>query len=516
MSLTLRAIVIALALPLSTAGAKRITPVLPNVTSSGYLDVEKGLGSAMFYAYYEAQAPPLTRNDTDSAGVPILLWMQGGPGCASSFGNFYELGPQRVTPDLSLEPNPGAWNLQFGLLFIDQPIGTGFSVAGGEQLLSDELQMASDLYTALHAFFEAHPGLQGRPLVVTGESYAGKYVPSLTHFVLQFEVELGLRPDRLLHHRPLPPATLELGPPLFKLLGAAIGNGLTNPQAQVMVHADVCHALGIIDQAQQVVALKLQLEVVQQIAAQQWAAAHQLREQLLRHLAEAGGLATLYDLRRQEPYDAEGAVDRYLNLPEVKAALGVPEDITFESCSSAVGAALGEDVMKSIAHLVPDVLRELPLLLYQGQFDVQDGPASTEEWLSQLEWEGRQQFMAAKRRLWRVVRSEEGNEELQMAPPRAATAAAANLSETLSAAPASSAAAAAAGGPGQQRSRPGAELAGYWKRHDTLSHVVVRDAGHMVPRDQPVATRLMVEQWVRDAHRIGPRDQPTGLHVTSR
>ena len=56
--------------------------------------------------------------------------MQGGPGCASQFGNLYELGPHLVQPDLSLKLNPGAWNFEAGLLFIDQPLGTGFSPAG--------------------------------------------------------------------------------------------------------------------------------------------------------------------------------------------------------------------------------------------------------------------------------------------------------------------------------------------------------------------------------------------------
>ena len=56
--------------------------------------------------------------------------MQGGPGCASLFGMLYELGPDSVQEDLSLKRNPGAWNFEAGLLFMDQPIGTGFSPAG--------------------------------------------------------------------------------------------------------------------------------------------------------------------------------------------------------------------------------------------------------------------------------------------------------------------------------------------------------------------------------------------------
>lgn len=55
---------------------------------------------------------------------------QGGPGCAGQFGNFYELGPQWIDSDLNLLDNPGAWNQAAGLLFVDQPVGVGFSPSG--------------------------------------------------------------------------------------------------------------------------------------------------------------------------------------------------------------------------------------------------------------------------------------------------------------------------------------------------------------------------------------------------
>ncbi len=72
---------------------------------------------------------------------------------------------------------------------------------------------------------------------------------------------------------------------------------------------------------------------------------------------------------RYEDYDAAHLVDCYLNLPEVKQALGADPSVTFESCSDAVGEALGPDVMLSVKHLVPDLLAAgLPLLLYQGGY----------------------------------------------------------------------------------------------------------------------------------------------------
>ena len=110
----------------------------------------------------------------------------------------------------------------------------------------------------------------------------------------------------------------------------------------------------------------------------------------------------------------------------------MPEHVKFEECSEEVGNALGPDVMKSVKHLIPDILASLPLLLYQGAHqvpilrtalwsaqevpdlplpglhvragteDAQDGPASNEPWMHDLPWHGRTQFNAAKRELWRL------------------------------------------------------------------------------------------------------------------
>lgn len=57
--------------------------------------------------------------------------LQGGPGCSSFFGMLYINGPYFVNDDLTLRHNLGSWNRIYGTLFIEQPIGVGFSQKGG-------------------------------------------------------------------------------------------------------------------------------------------------------------------------------------------------------------------------------------------------------------------------------------------------------------------------------------------------------------------------------------------------
>lgn len=144
-------------------------PAVEKPTYAGYIPISGKADSALYYAYWEAAGAP------QKEITPIVLWLQGGPGCASTFGAFYELGPS-LLGDGNLKPRPNPWSLhkQNGLLVIDQPIGTGYSVAGSESdIPQDMLGMAEDLYEGIWGFFDLHPDLQQRPFFIAGESYAG-------------------------------------------------------------------------------------------------------------------------------------------------------------------------------------------------------------------------------------------------------------------------------------------------------------------------------------------------------
>lgn len=91
----------------------------PQPTHSGYLEISSKPGSSLYYAFWDAS----NKTAASSGDQPILLWLQGGPGCASTFGAFYELGPWVTDERGKLMQNPFSFNNNFGLLIIDQPIG---------------------------------------------------------------------------------------------------------------------------------------------------------------------------------------------------------------------------------------------------------------------------------------------------------------------------------------------------------------------------------------------------------
>ena len=79
----------------------------------------------LFYWMYPAA-------DFDNA--PLAVWLNGGPGASSTFANFLMNGPMRIekTGDtdadykITLAPQ-GSWVDAATMIFIDQPVGTGFS-----------------------------------------------------------------------------------------------------------------------------------------------------------------------------------------------------------------------------------------------------------------------------------------------------------------------------------------------------------------------------------------------------
>merc|ERR1711871_227289 len=164
---------------------------------AGYLPVSGN--KFLFHWYHEATSAPSSK--------PVVLWLNGGPGCSSLGGMFTELGPYVLDENLNITYNPFAWNKAANILFMEQPAGVGFSYPGGAR--NDSLT-ADDTYEGLVQFFASHPEPANRPFYVAGESYGGHYVPNIVKRVQEGNNE-GTNPK-------------------INLVGFAVGNGYTDWQ----------------------------------------------------------------------------------------------------------------------------------------------------------------------------------------------------------------------------------------------------------------------------------------------
>lgn len=80
---------------------------------SGYVTVNETAGRALFYWFIES---PASRNP---AKRPLILWLNGGPGCSSiAYGAAEEIGPFHINSDgKTLYLNPYSWNKCMLMLF---------------------------------------------------------------------------------------------------------------------------------------------------------------------------------------------------------------------------------------------------------------------------------------------------------------------------------------------------------------------------------------------------------------
>ncbi|KAG1872904.1 Alpha/Beta hydrolase protein [Suillus subalutaceus] len=153
-----------------------ICETTPNVTQiSGYINV--GTNMSMWFWFFESRNSPKT--------APFTLWLNGGPGCSSMIGLFQENGPCLVNADQnSTILNPYSWNSLSNMIYIDQPIGTGFSY--GTDAVNSTETAAPFVWTAFQVLFESQlfSKYASRELIFATESYGGHYGPS---FVTYFE-----------------------------------------------------------------------------------------------------------------------------------------------------------------------------------------------------------------------------------------------------------------------------------------------------------------------------------------
>ncbi|XP_057748957.1 serine carboxypeptidase-like 40 [Arachis stenosperma] len=146
----------------------------------GYVTVDKSNGRAFYYYFVEAQ------NSKDT--LPLLLWLNGGPGCSSlAYGAMQELGPFRVNSDgKTLYKNRYSWNYAANVLFLESPTGVGFSYSNttSDYKTNGDKKTAADNYLFLVNWLERFPEYKDREFYISGESYAGHYVPQLAHTIL--------------------------------------------------------------------------------------------------------------------------------------------------------------------------------------------------------------------------------------------------------------------------------------------------------------------------------------------
>ncbi|XP_034691735.1 serine carboxypeptidase 1-like [Vitis riparia] len=196
----------------------------PSKHYSGYVTIDENHGKKLFYYMVVSENNP--------SEDPVVLWLNGGPGCSSFDGFVYEHGPfnfeARTQGDLPrLHLNPYSWSKLSNIIYLDSPAGVGFSYSENlTDYRTGDLKTASDSHAFILKWFELYPEFLSNPFYIAGESYAGVYVPTLAYEVVK-GIKGGIKP-------------------ILNFKGYMVGNGVTDEEFDGNALVPFAHGMGLI------------------------------------------------------------------------------------------------------------------------------------------------------------------------------------------------------------------------------------------------------------------------------
>ncbi len=354
---------------------------LPNVNHtlsySGYVAMDSGYQSALFYWMFPAQ--------NNNSNAPVIVYMEGGPGFASEIQVFNGIGPLFIDQHGIVHENNNTWTREYTVIYIDNPVGVGFSYCHDPKLYSrNQQEVSQNLYNGLSMILQKYESLRTSPVYIWGESYGGKYVPSLTY-------KIAIENEKS-------------GSFKINLAGMGIGNPLSDPISQITSFADFASQSGLIDMKERLFIEKMQDEGVDMIKRNKWFDASIQYFLVAYNVSQFAGNVSIHDItnyRLSIPYSVDFI--QYLSRSSIGGALHVGSN-PYSYVSQEAIVALLEDVSKSCLSLYTEILqRNIRVMVYNGVYDMLCNAPGVERMLYSISFpEVIQPFINAKKTVWQV------------------------------------------------------------------------------------------------------------------
>ncbi|CAF4008727.1 unnamed protein product [Adineta steineri] len=313
-------------------------PLLPKGASSirmhaGLLPVNPQHHGSLFFWHFEKKYP--------SDKLRTVIWLNGGPGCSSLIGAWMEIGPFRFQDENTMIENDGSWHLYTNLLFVDQPVGTA------------------------------------------GQSYAGQYIPYIAKAILGQRSALKLR-GLLIGNGWIDPVTM-----YKSYLPFAVGNNL------VVENSALYDLINIqVKQCEQALSKQVHVfeeecySILWEIVVNGAMNNHHVRNQ-------EGRCVNTYDIRHDDTYPECGKkwpsdlmyVTSYLDRQDVMSSIHIDsKQVKWAKCSDSVTDMFKAYNSKPSITLLPDLLQQIPIILYSGQYDLICNHWATEAMIHGMTW----------------------------------------------------------------------------------------------------------------------------------
>ncbi|KAG2581929.1 serine carboxypeptidase-like 51 isoform X2 [Panicum virgatum] len=352
----------------------------------------------IFWWYYRS---PQRASSVDKTW-PTILWLQGGPGGSGvGRGNFQEIGPL----DVNLKPRKYTWLHKADLIFVDSPVGVGYSYSEDPAaLVTTDLQATEDIVQLLRALTRKIRTLRRSPLFLVGESYGGKHAAMV-----------GTAIARAIHARTI---NLTLG-------GVVLGDSWISPTDFALSYATLLYYVSRLNDNAVDDTNKMALLLKEQMQAGKFATARQTFTDLLDLIDSKSDSVAIDNFLLDTGMDPVLAADLGLSslrsthiMPVCSQASGsdpntiegimngvikkklkiIPEDLIWQQASLDVYEALVNDFMKPAINEVDELLSYgVNVTVYNGQLDVICSTVGAEGWVRRLKWDGLRNFLSLPR-----------------------------------------------------------------------------------------------------------------------
>jgi len=282
--------------------------------------------------------------------------------------------------------NPSTWNKLAHIVYFDNPVGTGYSYCDADGYVTNMQQLSEQFATGLIDFFNHHPEYKANPLYITGESYAGVYVPAISAHILK-------------------------NVPQLKIAGVLIGNPGNFHYTQYQGQIEFAQSHALIGDAQAQHAQSMWSDCVKLVEAKDMVAAFTQCEKMSSYIFARAGNPFLYNVAQWgDVYDDVLApvMTKYFADPKVKTLIHAGDQVWKNgdgtSAPNPVVNALNKTLMDSALPDVQTILEAgVPLRVYDGVLDGSScNHVSVFQALKLLQWSGKSAFFDAAREKWKV------------------------------------------------------------------------------------------------------------------
>uniref|UniRef100_A0A8C6NNG4 Carboxypeptidase n=1 Tax=Nothobranchius furzeri TaxID=105023 RepID=A0A8C6NNG4_NOTFU len=339
--------------------------------------VEVRPGAHMFWWLYYAESQAAQYKD-----LPLVMWLQGGPGgSGTGFGNFEEIGPL----NRDLQPRKTSWVQTASLLFVDNPVGTGFSYAERpDGFATDVATVASDMLVLLRHFFTLKSDFQSIPFYIFSESYGGKMAAAIS-------LELT--------------KAIAKGSVKCNFAGVALGDSWISPLDSVMTWGPYLYTTSLLDDYGLADVNNAAQQVKQAVAKQDFLKATELWSVTESVVEQNTNGVNFYNILKQEedgklallarrhiyPLHSQSLSELMNGSVRKKLAI-IPQNVTWGGASFRVNQVFSKmagDFMKPVVDVVDQLLTAgVNVTVYNGQLDLIVDTMGQEMWVKQLKWEG--------------------------------------------------------------------------------------------------------------------------------